>query len=101
MLIVQVHVHVKAEAVEDFKRATIENARASIQEKGIARFDVVQQADDPSRFVLIEIYRTPEAAALHKETAHYAKWRDAVASMMEEPRSSVKYGLVFPASQDW
>jgi len=95
MLIVHVHVHVKAECLEAFKQITLENARASVKEPGIARFDVVQQADDPTRFVLVEVYRTAEAPAQHKETAHYAKWRDTVASMMAEPRSSVKYGDVF------
>ena len=95
MLIVHVHVHVKAERVEEFQRVTLENARESVKEPGIARFDVVQQADDPTRFVLVEVYRTADAPAKHKETAHYAKWRDAVASMMAEPRSSVKYGEVF------
>lgn len=101
MLIVHVHVHVKPESVAAFRQATIENARASVQEPGIARFDVVQQQEDASRFVLIEVYRTPEAASMHKETAHYAKWRDAVASMMAEPRQSVKYNDVFPDSQGW
>jgi quinol monooxygenase YgiN len=101
MLIVHVHVHVKSECVDDFRQATIENARSSVQEPGIARFDVVQQQDDASRFVLIEVYGTPDAAAAHKETAHYAKWRDAVASMMVEPRTSVKYGAVFPDAQGW
>ena len=101
MLIVHVHVHVKPESVADFSRATIENARASVQEAGIARFDVVQQQDDGTRFVLIEAYRTREAAAAHKETAHYAKWRDTVAPMMAEPRSSVKYNAVAPDPQDW
>ena len=85
----------------EFRQATIENARASVQEPGIARFDVVQQQDDATRFVLIEVYRTPDAAAAHKETAHYAKWRDAVATMMAEPRQSVKYGAVFPDPQGW
>lgn len=101
MLIVHVRVHVKPESVADFRRATIENARASIQEPGIARFDVLEQQDDPARFVLIEVYRTPEAAAAHKETAHYAKWRDTVASMMAEPRQSVRYDAQFPQPQDW
>lgn len=101
MLIVHVHVHVKPESVEDFRQATIENGRASIQEPGIARFDVVQQLDDATRFVLIEVYRTPEAATAHKETAHYAKWRDAVAGMMAEPRQSVKYNDVFPDPESW
>ena len=101
MLIVHVHVHVKQKSVVDFRQATIENARASVQEPGIARFDVVQQRDDETRFVLIEVYRTKEAAAAHKETAHYAKWRDTVADMMAEPRQSVKYGEVFPEAEDW
>jgi (4S)-4-hydroxy-5-phosphonooxypentane-2,3-dione isomerase len=101
MLIVHVHVQVKPELVEEFRLATIENARASVQEPGIARFDVVQQQDDPNRFVLIEVYRSPDAAAAHKETAHYAKWRDAVAPMMAAPRSSVKYAAVFPEPQGW
>ena len=101
MLIVHVHVRVTPEAVADFMRATIENARSSVQEPGIARFDLVQQQDDATRFVLIEVYRTLEAAAAHKETAHYAKWRDAVAPMMAEPRHSVKYSAVFPDTQGW
>ena len=101
MFIVHVHAHVKPESVAGFSQATIENARASVQEPGIARFDVVQQEDDPTRFVLIEVYRTPQAAAAHKETAHYAKWRDAVATMMGAPRHSVKYSAVFPDPQGW
>ena len=96
MLIVLVHVRVKAESIEDFRQATIENARASVQEPGIARFDVVEQQNDSTRFVLIEVYRTSEAPAAHKETAHYAKWRDIVAPMMAEPRQSVKFNAVFP-----
>lgn len=101
MLIVHVHVHVKPESVEAFRLATQENARHSVQESGIARFDVVQQLEDPTRFVLIEVYRTPEAPAAHKETAHYAKWRDVVANMMAEPRRSVRYEPVFPGPQGW
>jgi quinol monooxygenase YgiN len=96
MLIVHVFVHVKPDRVEAFKIASAENARSSLQEKGIARFDVLQQQDDPTRFVLVEAYRTTEAAARHKETDHYAKWRDAVADMMAEPRKSMKYDKVFP-----
>jgi (4S)-4-hydroxy-5-phosphonooxypentane-2,3-dione isomerase len=95
MLIVHVHVHVKPEFVEAFRTTTVENARQSAQEPGIARFDVVQQQDDPTRFVLVEVYRTTDAPARHKETAHYAKWRDAVAPMMAEPRTSVKFSEVF------
>jgi (4S)-4-hydroxy-5-phosphonooxypentane-2,3-dione isomerase len=101
MLIVHVHVHVKPDYIEAFIAATKENARQSVREQGIARFDVVQQADDPSRFVLVEVYRTPEAPAAHKETTHYQVWRDAVADMMAEPRSSVKFSNLFPADGDW
>ena len=101
MLIVHVHVHVKAEMVEEFKRATLENARASIQEVGIARFDVVEQRDDATRFVLVEVYRSAEATASHKETKHYAKWRDAVEPMMAEPRQRTIYNAVFPEGQGW
>ena len=101
MLIVHVHVRVKPDSVETFRHATIENAQNSIQEPGIARFDVVQQRDDATRFVLVEVYHDDNAAAAHKETAHYAKWRDAVAAMMAEPRSSVKFTNVFPGSTGW
>ena len=95
MLIVHVHVRVKPECVEAFRQATLENARQSLKEPGIARFDIAQQLDDPTRFVLVEVYRTEEAPAKHKETAHYQKWRDAVADMMAEPRRSVKFSNVF------
>jgi len=96
MLIVHVNVHVKPEAVEMFKSASADNARASVKEPGIARFEVLQRQDDPTRFLLVEIYRTPEAPAAHKETKHYQIWRDAVAPMMAEPRASVKFANVFP-----
>lgn len=95
MLIVQVFVHVKPEQVDAFKAATLDNATHSVQEPGIARFDVLQQADDPTRFTLIEAYTTADAPAAHKATAHYALWRDAVEPMMAEPRRSVKYTDVF------
>lgn len=101
MLAIHVFVQVKQQDIERFKSATKENARNSRSEAGIARFDVVQQADDPSRFVLVEVYRSPEAAAAHKETAHYQKWRDAVASMMETPRSSIKYTTIDPPAGSW
>ena len=101
MFIVHVFVHVKPDQVEGFRNATLENARNSIQEPGIARFDVIQQQDDPTRFVLVEVYRTPDDPARHKETTHYQKWRDAVADMMAEPRTSVKYINVFPDEQGW
>jgi quinol monooxygenase YgiN len=101
MLIVHIVVHVKPESVEDFRLATLENARASVQEPGIVRFDVMQHQDDPTRFIFIEVYHAPEGQAAHRETAHYAKWRDAVAPMMAEPRNGVKYNAVFPDPQGW
>ncbi|MGI9070721.1 MAG: putative quinol monooxygenase [Bryobacteraceae bacterium] len=101
MLIVHVHVHVKPESIDAFRQASLENARNSVQEPGIARFDVLQQSDDPARFLLIEVYRTPEASAQHKTTAHYQVWRDAVASMMAEPRTRVQYSNVFPDDERW
>ena len=101
MLIVQVFVHVKPDSLNAFQEATVENARHSIEEPGIARFDLMQQSDDPTRFVLMEAYRDSQAALAHKETPHYLKWRDAVASMMAEPRSSVKYTGIFPADSEW
>ena len=96
MLIVHVHAHVKPDLIDSFKQATIENARNSVKEPGVARFDLIQQADDPSRFVLVEVYRTAEAPAQHKETPHYQAWRARVAGMMAEPRTSVSYAPVFP-----
>lgn len=101
MLIVHVHVHVKPGKVEAFKEASLENARQSVLERGIARFDLLQRQDDPNRFVLVEVYRNADAPAQHKETPHYAKWRDTVADMMAEPRTSVKYVNLFPDDQRW
>lgn len=101
MLIVHVHVRVKAECVDAFREATVENAANSVREPGIALFDVVQENEDPARFVLVEVYRDEAAPAAHKETAHYAKWRDTVAPMMAEPRRSVKYTNVFPEAGGW
>lgn len=101
MLIVHVHVRVKSECLAAFLDATVANARASLLEPGIARFDVVQQQDDTTRFVLVEVYRDDEAPARHKETLHYAAWRDAVAPMMAEPRRSVKFANVHPADDGW
>ncbi len=101
MLIVHVHVHVKPEYVEPFKQATLANVRQSLKEPGVARFDFVQRQDDSTRFVFVEAYRTPEAPAAHKETKHYQTWRDAVAPMMAEPRTSVKFGNLFPEDADW
>jgi len=96
-----VHVHVKPEHLEAFKSATIENARHSVLEDGIARFDVLQQTGDPCRFILVEAYRTPDAPARHKLKAHYARWRDTVAPMMAEPRSSVTFDNSFPGDDGW
>lgn len=101
MYIVHVFIHVKEDQVETFKAATVENARNSIQEPGIARFDAIQQLDDPTRFVLVEVYRTAEDPAKHKETQHYKTWRDTVESMMAEPRASIKYSNVFPNENGW
>ena len=101
MLIVHVDVAVKPECVEAFQAATLENARQSVLEPGIARFDVVQQQEDPCRFMLVEAYRTPDAPAKHKETTHYQTWRDTVADMMARPRQSVKYTNCFPEDDQW
>jgi autoinducer 2-degrading protein len=101
MFVVHVHVHVKPESVDAFREATIENAKNSVQESGIARFDVIQQMNDPTRFVLVEVYRTPNDPDRHKETAHYQTWRDTVAEMMAEPRQSEKFANVFPAESGW
>jgi (4S)-4-hydroxy-5-phosphonooxypentane-2,3-dione isomerase len=101
MQIVHVHVHVKPEFVEAFKQATLENASKSIQEPGIARFDVIQQTDDPTRFVLVEVYKTAEASGLHKEMPHYKLWRDAVMKMMAEPRQGIRYKNIFPEDKNW
>jgi len=101
MLIVHVFVHVKPDKIEAFKEATLENAQNSIQEPGIARFDCIQQKDDHARFVLVEVYRTADDPGKHKETAHYQKWRDTVADMMAEPRTSVKYSNIFPDEDGW
>lgn len=101
MLIVHVFVHVKPEFVDAFMAASVENARNSVNEPGIARFDVIQQIDDPNRFVLVEVYRAPDDPAKHKQTTHYAKWRDTVAEMMAEPRTSIKFENIFPDDTGW
>lgn len=101
MFIVHVFVHVKPDRIEDFKQATLENARNSILEPGIARFDVVQYLEDPTQFILVEVYRTPEDPARHKETAHYQKWRDRVEDMMAESRRSIKLTNLFPDEKGW
>jgi (4S)-4-hydroxy-5-phosphonooxypentane-2,3-dione isomerase len=101
MLVIHVQIHVRPECVAVFKAATRANATASLREPGVARFDVVQQADDPTRFVLVEAYRTPAGHAAHRETAHYQAWREAVAPMMAETRTSVKFASVFPDEAAW
>src|SRR5437660_11301787 len=101
MLVVHVHVRVKPEFVEAFRETTIANARESVKEPGIARFDVVQQQDDPTRFVLVEAYRSADAPAAHKETRHYQVWRDTVADMMADTRSSVKFQNIFQDECGW
>jgi (4S)-4-hydroxy-5-phosphonooxypentane-2,3-dione isomerase len=101
MYIIHVHVRVKPQSADAFIEATLENARNSVDEPGVARFDVIQLADDVTRFVLVEVYRTPEDQLKHRETAHYKKWRDAVADMMAEPRSAAKYSNLFPGDEGW
>ncbi|MDC0713104.1 antibiotic biosynthesis monooxygenase [Stigmatella sp. ncwal1] len=101
LLVVHVHVHVKPEHVESFREATLVNARQSVKEPGIARFDVIQDTEDRTRFVLVEVYRTAQAPAAHKETAHYLAWRDTVAPMMAAPRTSQKYLNCFPDDAGW
>ena len=101
MYIVHVHIHVKSEFIDAFKAASLENAEKSIQEPGVARFDVLQQPDDPARFVLVEIYRTSEDPAKHKATAHYNRWREAVEPMMARSRTRTVFINLFPADKDY
>ena len=101
MLVVIVNVRVLPESVDAFKAATLENARASRLEPGIARFDVVIDKDDPTRFALIEVYRDEQAPVAHKNTPHYLIWRDTVASMMASPRTSQKFENLSPPDADW
>ena len=101
MLVAIVHAHVKPEYIEAFKTATLDNASNSINEPGVARFDVYQQSDDPGRFSLVEIYKSEDDPARHRETAHYARWRDTVVEMMAEPRTRITYNIVFPPPSEW
>ena len=101
MYIVQVHVQVKNDFINEFLSATKINVRSSIDEPGIARFDVLQQLDEPSKFIIIEVYRTGKDPAKHKETQHYKEWKEKVAKMMAEARHSIKYVNVFPLDPDW
>jgi autoinducer 2-degrading protein len=99
MYVVCVHVHVKPEYRQAFLEETLENARNTIQEPGNLRFDVLQQADDPDRFMLYEVYRDESGMKAHKQTAHYAAWAEAVTAWMAEPRKGVKHLSRFPASE--
>jgi autoinducer 2-degrading protein len=101
LFVIHVDVRVKPESVEAFRLAIRENASSSLREPGVVRFDVVQDTEDPTRFVLVEAYRDAQAPLAHKETANYKKWRDCVADMMAEPRSSRKYVNVFPEDERW
>jgi len=102
MFVVCVHVHVKPGSAEQFIAATLENAGRTVEEPGALRFDVLQQIDDPNRFVLYEAYRDEEGAKAHKETAHYARWRETVEPWMAEPRRGVQYRSHFPATDaEW
>jgi len=101
MLVVFVHIQVKPNTVDAFKTASVENARHSLNEPGVVRFDVLQNQRDQSKFVLVEIYKTADDAAKHKETQHYEIWRSTVADMMAEPRYSIKYDNVFPEDSQW
>jgi (4S)-4-hydroxy-5-phosphonooxypentane-2,3-dione isomerase len=101
LLVVHVHVRVRSESIGAFRAASLVNAEASRREPGVVRFDVIQERDDPGHFVLVEVYRGPDAVAAHKQTSHYATWRDAVASMMAEPRQSTKFVNVSPADPEW
>jgi (4S)-4-hydroxy-5-phosphonooxypentane-2,3-dione isomerase len=101
MYIVHVHIRVKPECIDSFKAISIDNARNSLQESGIARFDLIQQIDDPSHFELIEVYRTPADPAKHKETSHYNKWRELAEPMLAEPRTRTVYEYVYPVDKEW
>jgi (4S)-4-hydroxy-5-phosphonooxypentane-2,3-dione isomerase len=101
MHIVHVFIHVKADKLEEFKLATEANAVNSMEEPGVARFDFLQQGDDPTRFLLVEVYRTPDDAARHKETAHYNRWRETVEPLLAEPRSRIVYRNLVPADPGW
>ena len=101
MFIAHVFIHVKPECVEEFIAASLENAQNSVQEPGVARFDVVQQQDDPTQFVLLEVYRDEAAPKAHKETTHYLKWRETVKDMMAKPRYAIKYDNLYPDGQGW
>ena len=101
MYIMHVHLQVKPEFIEEFKKVSLENASNSIKEPGVVRFDVIQEPDDPSHFVLVEVYRTSEDPARHKETAHYNKWREVAEPMLVGPRTRTIFTNLFPTDEDW
>lgn len=101
MHIVQVYIEVKPDCIEDFIEATIMNAKASLNEPGIARFDILQDQSDPNLIVLNEVYRTPMAPAKHKETEHYNRWKETVANMLVSPRTRKLYNNIFPKDDAW
>ena len=101
MYIVHVSIHVKSDRIDEFKLASMDNAQHSIQEEGVARFDVIQEVENPRRFLLVEVYRSEQAAAEHKTTPHYERWRVAVEPLLAEPRARVIYGNVFPDEEGW
>jgi len=101
MHVVLVHVRVKPGTGAEFEMASERNAAASRLEPGVARFDVLRRRDDPERYLLIEVYRTPDATVAHKATSHYAEWRDAVAPLMAEPRAGVVWDAVSPGEAGW
>ena len=101
MLILQVHIRIKPESIAAFRKATVENARNSVLEPGVARFDFLQSAEDPARFSLLEVYRSEEAIAQHKQTAHYASWLETVSGMFAEECTRTRYSSIFPADEAW
>jgi autoinducer 2-degrading protein len=100
MIAVCIYAHVKPEHREAFIEATLENARSTVQEPGNLRFDVIQQADDPDRLMLYEVWRDEAGMKAHKETAHYARWRDTVAGWMAEDRRGVRHEGLFPETEE-
>jgi quinol monooxygenase YgiN len=100
MIVAIINVHVKPKYIEAFNTAILDNARNSIKEPGVARFDVYQQSDDPTRFTLVEIYKTEDAVGRHRETSHYVRWRDMVAEMMAEARIRTTHNIVFPSESE-
>jgi autoinducer 2-degrading protein len=101
MYIVHVFIHVKPDKVAEFEAATLENAKKSVKESGIARFDLIRQVDDPTRFVLLEVYRSPAGHPQHKETAHYKRWQEIAEPLMAEPRTRIICENVYPGNSGW